>query len=258
MHLLLANKTTARMFGFNSVDEVMKIKNILDFIPPEERERTITKIKEIFDEYTVLWGNEYKVLKKSGEEIWIESAPAAVEYQGKKVGIIYLRDITERRKSEAQVTAYQKELRSLASQLVLAGERERRQIAREVHDRLTQTLAICRIKLEALAASLHSGTYVEPVREIHALIKQLVDESRSLTFEISSPLLYEFGLEAALERLTEDTQKQHGFLCPSKVLMKHHLLLMRSRFSFSGSEELLVNVCYMPVHNVAKPEKVRK
>ena len=126
--------------------------------------------------------------------------------------LIILCDVTERKRAEEKLLTYQKELRSLASQLSLAEERERRRIATEIHDRISQNLAMCRIKLEALVKSALSTPFAEPLNEICSIIKQLIDQLRSLTFELSSPLLYELGLEAAVERLTEEIQEQHGVL----------------------------------------------
>ncbi len=66
------------------------------------------------------------------------------------------------------------------------------------------------MKLEALAESVPPADWAENLGGICTLIKQVVEETRSLTFDLSSPLLYEIGLEAAVERLTEQMQKQPG------------------------------------------------
>jgi PAS domain S-box-containing protein len=121
-------------------------------------------------------------------------------------------DITERRRAEDQLLAYQERLRSLASELSLAKERERRRIATELHDRIGQSLAACKIKLGVLRASASSTGIAEPLNEIHELVDEIIQETRSLTFEVSSPILYELGLEAAVEWLAEQIQERHGIL----------------------------------------------
>ncbi len=45
------------------------------------------------------------------------------------------------------------------------------------------------------------------------LIDEAVISTRSLTFELSPPILYELGLEAALEWLTEEMESKHGIHC---------------------------------------------
>ena len=119
-------------------------------------------------------------------------------------------DISKRKQAEAQLLEYQKELRSLASQLSLAEERERRRIATVVHDRISQTMAVCSMKLGALLELAKSTRFVKDIDEIHSIIKQMISDTRALTFEISSPLLYELGLDAAIEQLTEQMGEQCG------------------------------------------------
>lgn len=122
-------------------------------------------------------------------------------------------DVTSQRESNAKLLAYQRNLRSLASRLSLAEERERRRIAMEVHDRISQTLVSCQMKLGELGESGLAAGLTPRLQEIQALVSQATEEMRSLTFEISSPLLYEIGLEAAVERLAEQMQARHNIAC---------------------------------------------
>jgi PAS domain S-box-containing protein len=119
-------------------------------------------------------------------------------------------EITERTKAEGQLLTYQQQLRSLASQLSLSEERTRRRIATDVHDHIGQNLAMCKIKLETLRESMTSSKLSESYGEISELISQTIDSSRTLTFDLSPPVLYELGFEAAIEWLVRKTRQQHG------------------------------------------------
>ena len=121
-------------------------------------------------------------------------------------------DITQRKLAEKKLITYQNKLRSLASELSLAEERERRLIAAELHDRIGQTLAMTKIKLGALRELALSPNLVKGLDEIRGLIEQTIRDTRSLTLELSPPILYELGFEAAVEWLTEQIQEQHGIL----------------------------------------------
>ena len=70
--------------------------------------------------------------------------------------VLYLlnREVLQRKKAEELLAAYQADLRSLASQLTLAEERERRRLAVHLHDQIGQSLALSHIKLEELGTSL--------------------------------------------------------------------------------------------------------
>jgi signal transduction histidine kinase len=89
-------------------------------------------------------------------------------------------------------------LQETASALILAEDRERRRIAAGLHDQVGQSLATARLRLGVLNAALPQEL-VPRVEEIRALLKETVEATRSLTFQISNPLLREAGLEAALE-----------------------------------------------------------
>jgi len=75
------------------------------------------------------------------------------------------------------------------------------------------------------------------------LLEQAIRDTHSLTFKISSPILYELGLEAALEWLTEQVQKDHGISArfmahgPPQPLDGDVRVLL-----FQAVNELLVNV----------------
>jgi signal transduction histidine kinase len=162
------------------------------------------------------------------------------------------REITERKRAEARLLTYQQRLRSLASQLSLTEERERRRLATELHDRVSQTLAICKIKLGMLRQLASSTELAEALDEIDKYLKEIVRATRALTFEISSPILYQLGLEAALEWLTEQTWERDGI--PSefrddrrpKPLDDDVRVLL-----FQAVRELLVNVAkHAQAHSV--------
>jgi PAS domain S-box-containing protein len=122
------------------------------------------------------------------------------------------RDITERKKTEEQFHAYQEQLRLLASELLLAEERERRRIAMDLHDNIGQMLALTRIKLGVLRNALSGNVHEDSVGDIVELIDQSIGYTKSLSFELSPPLLYDIGIEATIEWLAEQMQKQHYIL----------------------------------------------
>jgi len=118
-------------------------------------------------------------------------------------------EIEERIRNEKKLREQQDKLRSLSSELLLTEERERRRIATELHDRIGQSLAITKIKLGELRESLLSKSTVEALEKIRQFIDQIIQDTRSLTFELSPPVLYELGLEAGLEWLINQIQEKH-------------------------------------------------
>jgi PAS domain S-box-containing protein len=119
-----------------------------------------------------------------------------------------VREVAERRRAERALIRHQTQLRSLSSQLSLAEERERRRIATAVHDDIGQCLALCRMKLAAVGA--RAPEHAEPLAEIAELIDGAIQNTRTLTFELSTPILYDLGFVAAVEWACELVEQQHG------------------------------------------------
>lgn len=123
---------------------------------------------------------------------------------------IAIEDITARKQAEKKALRYQQQLRSLAARLAASEEQERRKLALELHDRIGQVLAVAQMKVGALGASSAEGERAALLEEVSSLLEQADEEVRSLTFELSLPLLRELGLRAGLEWLVEKFRTQHG------------------------------------------------
>ncbi len=156
---------------------------------------------------------ETAAYRKDGSRFDVEWQITPLRDERRKVShfVSIQRDITERKRAEEKFKLYQEQLRALTSELSLAEESERRRIATQIHDHIGQTLAITKIRLGALKDSCDRG-HTEPIDEIRALIEKTIRYTKSLTFELSPPILYELGFEAAVEWLSEQTQKQHYIL----------------------------------------------
>jgi PAS domain S-box-containing protein len=109
-----------------------------------------------------------------------------------------------------QLRASEQQLKSLASELTLAEEHERRRIATELHATIGQSLVISKLQLDALRASVPSRDIAKTLEEVSNSLDQAIGDTRALTFDLSSPILYELGFEAAVaEWLTERIQEKH-------------------------------------------------
>ncbi|HVP90587.1 MAG TPA: sensor histidine kinase [Terriglobales bacterium] len=119
-------------------------------------------------------------------------------------------EIAERRTAEEELGRSQARLRRLTSELALAEERERRAIASDLHDHIGQALAVIKSRLWQLQGNAVFSGMEQDLEETLTLLDQTIQSTRTLTFEISPPVLYDLGLEAALEWLCRQFQKKHG------------------------------------------------
>ena len=143
----------------------------------------------------------------------------------------------------ADLEAAVERLRALASELALAEERERRRIAVGLHDRIGQALSFARLQLETLRGESSGDTATELLDSSIELVGQAQGDIRSLTFELSPPVLYELGLGAAVEWLVDRHQGRGGTrlqlennLPPKSIAEGLRVTLYR------GVRELLANV----------------
>jgi PAS domain S-box-containing protein len=137
---------------------------------------------------------------------WTTAAMNRPEYEFRTA----ITDLSERLRAARREEDYQRRLRSLASELSLAEERERRRIAVEIHDNISQSLAFAKMKLEAACHKPPGPGDRQRLEEVVRLVEGVLAHTRSLTFELSPPVLYELGLEAALEWLGERAAKRYG------------------------------------------------
>jgi signal transduction histidine kinase/predicted ester cyclase len=115
--------------------------------------------------------------------------------------------VTDRTK---HLITYQDKLKSLASSLSLSEEREKRKLAAELHDRIGHGLASCKMLITSLQKQVHNSAVQENLNQTKEMMTQLIEDTRTMTFEISPPILYVLGLKPALDWLGEQIQKHHN------------------------------------------------
>jgi PAS domain S-box-containing protein len=174
---------------------------------------------------------------------------------------VFFSDITDRKQAEEQLkqwnielerrvydrtqnlSASRARLRTLAAQLSLAEQRERRRVATELHDYLAQMLALAKIKLAQMRRRLSlTPDKAHVVEELENIVTDSLDYTRTMIAELSPPVLYQFGLVAGIRWLAEQ-MRRHGLAVT--VEEQHDIPPLaedRLVFSFLSVRELLLNV----------------
>jgi PAS domain S-box-containing protein len=152
---------------------------------------------------------EWRHLKYDGTTFDAEVSLNKIELAGKIYLQAMVRDITVRKKAEENILRYQEQLKSLASQLTLTEEKERYRIATAIHDQIGQYLAVSRIKLTEILQTA-AAEAKKNLEQIDEWLDHAMEESHSLTFDLSSPILHELGIERAIAAWLEDeVQEKH-------------------------------------------------
>ena len=262
------NPAYCSMLGYT--EEELRHVEFSQLVHPEDRDANQAGIRRLLTEELPSFEIENRYVHKNGDAVWVHKFVSLLRDHERrpKFLVALVTDITQRRKVEqdlhhakerlqrwnveleeavnrktAELLQSQERLRSLASELNLAEQRERKRLATELHDHLQQMLvcgklAIGEVKRVA-GGSSKSETLMERVDNI---LSDALTYSRTLVAELSPPVLHDHGLGAGLHWLRQYMKKHDQSVtlvipddCDLKLPEAHNVLL------FQSVRELLIN-----------------
>lgn len=152
-----------------------------------------------------------------------------------------LEDRVAERTAEARQKAEQ--LRRLHTELIRAEQRERKQLARVLHDGLQQLLVAAKMRVELLKDQVDGDQPREELRQVEELLAASIQDTRSLTAELAPPVLFERGLGSALDWLARSVGEKQWLHVEVQVEPGAEPEHETARvFLFQAARELLLNV----------------
>ena len=148
---------------------------------------------------------ERKLDSDAKQVLSITAAPFSHMIGKESAFILVIQDITQQKKAEedlqkmnatledkvvkrtASLLAYQAQLRSLASQLSKAEEKERQNLAAELHDHLGQMLAVLKMKVALLQRNTLSEAVAKDVDDIKTGVEDALIYTRDLMSDLKPP-----------------------------------------------------------------------
>lgn len=237
--------------GF-SIDEIIQKKYLFDFCVYHENTDSKEFLITVFERHENLTGNEVLYKHKNGNKIWLSiSGFPFFDGNGSFAGYIGVnQDITRRRIAEerniehsVKIIEYQKKLKRLYYELTITEEKERRKIAEYIHDGFGQTISIAALKLSFILSEELSPKVNKTVHEAAELLRNAISESRTLVYDLFHPILYEFGLVAAIKWKLEQIGNNFGIRTNIRAEEKTVVLNLDIRILiFRMVSELLNNI----------------
>jgi len=96
-----ANRRTRGVLGYTN--EELKTLLISEIVHPEDRERVVSRHGKKLKGQKAPGIHSFRILSKTGKEIWIEDTTVRVFWEGKPATLNFVRNITKKKKLDAQL-----------------------------------------------------------------------------------------------------------------------------------------------------------
>lgn len=256
LDLLYVNPTLLKLAGYARQEDIPG-GEALALYAPEDRERIRAMMLARDEGKEQPSSYEEPIYTRDGQRlphhldvanIELPDGPATIAFytdlsQRLQIEANLRREIAERERAEELLLRHQAELRSLAVELSLAEERERRRVGTQLHDSVVQFLAFAKMKLGLLRGKGIPTESIAALEEAEGLLQQAIDRSRNVMYELSAFSLYDLGFEPALRALCDHFRKEHHL----EVQFRHDaepkpLPINLQIMLFQATRELLMNV----------------
>ncbi len=144
---------------------------------------------------------EMPALRADGSSFSAEFTITRIRLAGPPMFTIYIRDITQRKRAEA-------ELRALSQRIIKAQEAERSRIAQELHDGINQLIASVKMRLRKVEGSLpdRKPAAREILQRCDRLLVKVLEENRRIAHNLRPTDLDNLGLAAAVTSFCSEVQ----------------------------------------------------
>jgi len=209
--ILMANPATERMFGYTTQELLGKAIETL--VPERFHGVHHHHRSRYFSDPQVRpmgLGMDLQARRKDGSEFYVEISLSHIQSPQGRLGVAFVSDISKRRTDEQELRHRGEELRQLAARLMTAQDDERRRIARDLHDDLTQKLAYLSMDIGKLATKPSAQALTPELRPLQLRAAEAADTVRQISHELHPSILDDIGLEAALEQYCDEFEKRSG------------------------------------------------
>lgn len=175
-------------------------------IHPTDRARylgALSELSPVHKTYVTL----YRQQLRRGKACWIEARGRGFfDYKGNLVRVVGIAsDVTARKESEEA-------LRKVSARLINAQEEQRKRFARELHDGVSQTLALISTEVAqaAQAANCKDSDLASTLNRVYGRLQDIASDISRLSHELHPTTLKHLGLTAAIQSLCREVSASMG------------------------------------------------
>jgi|GEM_PF-441669 len=193
-------------------------------VHPDDRTSAHAGILRSLEDPTTASEFEYRIVRLDGAVRWIYAKVKTLcDAEGQAVRMVGVNlDITDRKEAQLRLERFAEELehqvarrtqelvssqdrlRTLATELNLTEQRERKRLATELHDHLQQMLVLGKIAIgQGKRVAVGIPACETAFQRVDGILSDALTYSRTLVAELCPPVLHEHGLVAGLKWLAE-------------------------------------------------------
>src|SRR6185369_5436066 len=187
------------LFTGHSAEE-LRTMTIWDLVHPDFRDFVRARAQARFRGEEVPSRSELKIIAKTGETRWLDVTARLIQYQGAPALLGTAFDITDREKAGVEIQR----------SLLLGQETERKRIARELHDDISQRLALVGLTLsevEKLSPGASSALDAK-LKALRQHVSSIAHDIHRISHNLHPSTLVDLGLVSALRSLCREFADQ--------------------------------------------------
>lgn len=208
-HLRVLRELGLRSYICMPIKPRGEVLGTITLIAAESGPRNMDRDVQLAEELTYRVG-----LALDNAWLYEEARREVTERERAERDLRHFNDQLEQRVAERTAETEQRaaQLRALTAELAQTEQRERRRLAQVLHDHLQQLLVAGKFEVATAINKSRQDPAIAALERIEGLLDQSIQECRSLTVELSPPVLYDAGLTAGLGWLGQWMKDQHGLL----------------------------------------------
>ena len=209
--IVFANDKFAAIYGY-SKNELIGLDSQL-LVHPDDRSQVAEFRQKRLRGAKVPSEYEIRGLKKNGDKIWVMRSLSLINYQDGPAIAGIVQDTTKRHDAEEALRESDKELRILSNQLLSMEEKERKRIARELHDGIGQALSAIKFGVENSLRELRGGPNHSEISSLESLIpltQKTIEEVRRIVQDLRPSILDDLGILATITWFCREFQNVYA------------------------------------------------